>query len=469
MNRNKELAKNTAIITIGKMSTQFLNFFLLPLYTTILSTEEYGLVDLFVTYTSLLMPIVLFQVDQAVFRFLIDERQNEQGQRRVLSTSIGFAALQSLVVIVLFCLVQPFISIQHKWFLLLNILASVTSNMMSQVARGMGDNVTFALGSFASATTQIILNIVLLVVIKMGVTGMLVATVLGHLGCTFVVLIRDKVYKYVSSKEFDRNTLVNILKYAFPLIPNALCWWVLNASDRTIVLFFLGTAANGLLSIGHKFSTVYITIYNIFNLSWTESASLHMNDKDRDVFFTDVINQMFQLFMCVGIGIIACMPFAFSILVNEKFSAAYGIIPVFMLASMLNVVVGLYSVIYVALKKTKEIAKTSIYSGIINIVVHLVLVKFVGLYAAAISSTVAFAIMAVYRYIDLKKYIDVPLNKKKTFLCVLLMVITCAIYYSRSVILQILDLLVVAAVSVVLNKKIINAIVKGILGKILHS
>ena len=285
MNRNKELAKNTAIITIGKMSTQFLNFFLLPLYTTILSTEEYGLVDLFVTYTSLLMPIVLFQVDQAVFRFLIDERQNEQGQRRVLSTSICFAALQSLVVIVLFCLLQPFISIQHKWFLLLNILASVTSNMMSQVARGMGDNVTFALGSFASATTQIILNIVLLVVIKMGVTGMLVATVLGHLGCTFVVLIRDKVYKYVSFKEFDRNTLVNILKYAFPLIPNALCWWVLNASDRTIVLFFLGTAANGLLSIGHKFSTVYITIYNIFNLSWTESASLHMNDKYRDVYY----------------------------------------------------------------------------------------------------------------------------------------------------------------------------------------
>ena len=46
MSRKTELAKNTAILTVGKLCTQCISFFLLPLYTAILSTEEYGTFDL---------------------------------------------------------------------------------------------------------------------------------------------------------------------------------------------------------------------------------------------------------------------------------------------------------------------------------------------------------------------------------------------------------------------------------------
>ena len=57
MNREKTLLKNTAIITIGKICTQAITFFLLPLYTSILSTEEYGTVDLLNTYISIIIII----------------------------------------------------------------------------------------------------------------------------------------------------------------------------------------------------------------------------------------------------------------------------------------------------------------------------------------------------------------------------------------------------------------------------
>lgn len=71
VNKNKELAVNTAILTIGRICTQFMSFFLMPLYTAALSTEEYGVVDLVGTYTSLLLPVALLQIDQALFRFLL--------------------------------------------------------------------------------------------------------------------------------------------------------------------------------------------------------------------------------------------------------------------------------------------------------------------------------------------------------------------------------------------------------------
>ena len=74
MGRSKDLAKNTAILTFGKICTQSISFFMLPLYTSLLNTAEYGLFDLLVTYAALLLPLVNWQLDQGLFRFMLDVR-----------------------------------------------------------------------------------------------------------------------------------------------------------------------------------------------------------------------------------------------------------------------------------------------------------------------------------------------------------------------------------------------------------
>ena len=85
MNRGRELAKNTMIISIGKIGTQFVSFLLLPLYTAKLTTEEYGTVDLLNTYISLLIPIIVFQIEQAIFRYLIDAREKEYEKEKLIT------------------------------------------------------------------------------------------------------------------------------------------------------------------------------------------------------------------------------------------------------------------------------------------------------------------------------------------------------------------------------------------------
>lgn len=70
---------------------------------------------------------------------------------------------------------------------------------------------------------------------------------------------------------FSKNIHLSIFKsvgtYSIPLIPNNLAWWVVNASDRTIIAHFLTTAANGIYSVANKFPNVFISFYNILNLS----------------------------------------------------------------------------------------------------------------------------------------------------------------------------------------------------------
>ena len=457
MQAKKQLAKNTIILALGKISTQSISFFLLPLYTAVLSQEEYGVVDLVTTYSALLLPLILLQVDQALFRFLIDAREVDTERNKILTTILLFGLVQGLALTAIFSVVQIFLSSAYKWYILYTLLANVVSALMLQTARGLGDTMGYTIASSMSAIVQVIGNLVFLLALDMGAAGMLTAVALGNVVPAIFLFVREKLWHCIDWRLVDLELLRQMLRYSMPLVPNALSWWAINASDRVIVSVALGTAVTGLLSVGHKFSTVYIAVYNIFNLAWTESAALHINApaQERDAYFSEVITDMFRLFMCAGIGIIACMPFVFPVLVNQQFGEAYGLVPIFMLASMFHVVVGLYSVIYVALKKSSQIAKTSVVAGIINVVVHLLLLPSCGMYAAPLSTVAGFGTMAIYRYIDLQKYVHVRLRKRTVVGVGALYLITVAAYFSENLLVQGVALIFVAIVSVVSNRSLL--------------
>lgn len=464
MSREKTLFKNTLIITIGKVCTQLITFFLLPLYTSILSTEEYGTVDLLSTLVSLLLPIVTFQVEQAVFRHLIDVRENEQEKKRIISTGIYSVTIQCIIYLIIFFIISPFINNNYKYFLATNVIAYIFASLTQQIARGLGKNTHYAIGSFISAFTTIMFNILFLVVFKFGASGMLMANMIGQLSCALYNCIALKLYKYISFKEFKKELLKKLWKYSVPLIPNAISWWVFNSSDRVIVSAILGIAQNGILSAAHKFPTVYITFYNIFNMSWTEMVSLHINDEDVKEFMNKMVNTMLKLFTAIGIGIIACMPFVYPLMINSKFAEGYNQVPIMILGSIFNVVVGLISTIYVAKKNTKAVANTSIISAIINIVVNLALIKFVGLYAATISTLTAYFIMSIYRLHDLKKrYFEIKIEKPFIITSIIALIPILIAYYSNNLILYVLGLLIAIAYAYFINRENIKQILRMIL------
>lgn len=102
MNRKKELAMNTVILAVGKICTQLINFFLLPLYTSLLTTDDYGVVDLFSTYTALLVPIFNWQLENGLFRFLLECREDRKRQKIVFSTVFIANIIQIVITVIFF-------------------------------------------------------------------------------------------------------------------------------------------------------------------------------------------------------------------------------------------------------------------------------------------------------------------------------------------------------------------------------
>ena len=451
MSKGKDLAKNTAIVSIGKICTQLITFFLLPVYTAVLSNEEYGVVDLLNTLTSLLLPIVTLQIEQGIFRYLIDCRENNEKQIKLITTIIRFMIIQSIACIVIFLCVSPFIHNEYKYFLIANLLMGIFSSLLLQICRGLGDNATYAIGSFITGAFTVVLNVIFIVAFRWGAYGMLGATAISNFICAVYIFLKRKIYKYIKPKQFDKKILKEIIKYSVPLIPNMISWWIVSASDRTIISAVIGIAQNGIYSAANKFSGVFTTLYSVFNLTWTESASININSEDRDEFFSKILDFVIRFFGCLCLGTIAVMPFAFNILINEKFAEAYYQIPILILGSVFNILVSFVGSIYVAKKLTKEIAKTSVISAVINIFVNIVLIKSIGLYAVSISTVIAYALMFIYRWIDVKKYVKFNVNKILMFALTIMYGITIFTYYLKNTMISVVVLVIVVVFAIITN------------------
>lgn len=466
MNKKKQLAKNTIIIFFGKVCTQLISFLLLPLYTAYLATSEYGIVDLIQTYVTLLVPIITLELEMSIFRWLIDSRGKDKETKKLISNDFYILFLSLGIFSILFLIVTSFVHIPFRFIILIDIIVCVLSGNFLQISRGLGKITDFSISCILTGSTTVITNIILIVFCHMQAEGMIISMALANGVCSLYLFLRLKLYKMIDLKQVDHKLLKGMYKYSIPLVPNGISWWIVNVSDRSIISIVLGASFNGLYAISNKFPTIISSLTGIFNLSWSESASLHINSKDRDEFFSDITNTIIRLFSTLGVGMLACMPFIFPIMINSKYHDAYLYIPPLVVGTIFNVAICLYSQIYLAKKMSKQVASTTILGAVINILINVVFIKYIGLFAASLSTMVSYMVMAIYRHFDLKKYVNIKINKMLLVKLFLMFTLISISYYINNVYLNIVSLIIVCIDAYFLNRQLLKDSIKTVLSKI---
>ena len=466
MNKKKQLAKNTLIIFFGRVCTQLISYLLLPLYTSYLVTSEYGIVDLIHTYITLLVPIITLELEMSVFRFLIDSRGKERDTKVLMSNNFYILGISLTIFSVLYLVFTNYVTIPFRFLILFAIIVCVLSGNFLQIARGFGKTIDYSISCILTGVTTIVSNIILICYFHRGAEGMVFSMALANMICALYLFIRCRMYSYIDFSLVDKKLIKDMNRYSIPLIPNGISWWIVNASDRSIIAFVFGAGANGLYAISNKFPTIISSLTGVFNLSWSESAALHINSPDRDEFFSDITNTVIKLFTSMGAGMIACMPFIFPLFIHPQYNEAYQYIPFLVLGTVFNVALCLYSQVYLAKKLSEKVAFTAVLGAIINIVINVLFIRKIGLYAAALSTAISYFIMMVYRHIDLKKYINITIEKGLIIKTIILFTFAIVLYYQNNLYLNIINLLVVCIYAVIINKNILLSGYKVVLNKI---
>ena len=136
MDKYKKLLSNTLILSLGTFASKLLVYFLMPLYTAILSKEQYGTADLITNAANLLIPFCCIGITHGVFRFAADKEENNK-----VVFSSGAAVL--IVSSAIFLILSPLISLisyfdGFVWLLVFYVISSNFHTLAKEYVRAKG-------------------------------------------------------------------------------------------------------------------------------------------------------------------------------------------------------------------------------------------------------------------------------------------------------------------------------------------
>ncbi len=456
----RDLFKNTFIVAIGKFGTQVLSYFLLPLYTTLLSTSEYGTYDLLVTISIFAIPLITIMMEESMFRFLIDE-ETVKGKTKVISTSCIYVLVATSFWCLLSFGVLTILNYQYKTVFIIYLISAIIMKLINGISRGLSKIKIYSLSNFILGALTIILNILFIAKFKWGVNGLLYSTVLANVIASLFVFIKLRLWKLINIKDFEMNRLKEMIKYSFPLVPNNISWYIINISDRIVVVSILGSGVNGIYAIANKFPNILNSVSGFFHIAFKENASLAVKKDDYEKYYNSIYDIVHNAFIAVSLLIISMLPFVFSIFVKKDYIEAYNYIPFLVIAIYYGNMAVFYGNLFTAFKKSKIIGKSTIVGAIINLVVHLSLIYFVGIYAAIISTIVSNYVVALYRKIKIQEYVKLhPI--KNYYLSIFMLLLVTGLYFTKNFYVNVVSLVITIVYVLIVNKELIFDIKKMI-------
>ena len=425
MNEKKRLIKNTGIIAIGNISTKLVSFFLLPLYTTLLSASEYGVFDYILSIATFCVPFVSVLMDESIFRFLIDCKKQEE-KEKVISTS------------------------------LIIVLTGMTGFALIGIPVMQG--LQYALFNFLLGSIQKALNVLFIAVFHMGVDGMLFAAILTQFFVSVIFIFRIRLWKYFNFRIIDSQMAKDLIVYSLPLIPNKVSWTIINLSDRIILMNWLGSKATGLYAVSYKFPNLMDTVYGFFYQSWKESSARVMGEDSQNDFYNNVYETLKNFMYALVLGMSAFMPLVFRVLINKNYYEALLYVPILLLATYFANISGFYGGIFTAYKDTKIMGTTTLTAAILNVTINLLMIHKFGIYAAAISTLVANFVIYLYRRWKVSKYVKLSENKKNIVISIVSTLAIFILFYSKNTLCMCISCFIALLYAGVMNKTLIVAL-----------
>lgn len=467
MNENKTLLKNTGLIAIGNLGAKVLTFLLLPLYTSVLSTEEYGTFDFVVAVSAFLIPVVTLSMNEAMFRFIIEGGTEEEYFRKAVSHSLFL----QLVGMVLLGVAAAGVALLYNPEICLYIWAYVCFSALYTFAtymlRGMGKTKAYTVVSLTKTTLQLLLNVLVVAVLRWGFRGMVFSLCVSEAAAFAFVFVSNKLWRHISMRCLSKERAKKMLRYSLPLVPNTLCGQIINLSDRIIISGFLGAGANGIYSVSCKFPNIIETVYHYFYLAWSESAS-RVIEKGREYakkYYQDLHDTLDNLVFSVVLCMISAMPVLFRIFVKGDYLAGFDYIPLLTLSMYFGSMGRFYSGIYTALKKTGTLATSTMIGAAVSICLNILLISWLGLYAAAVSNLLAQTVVLLIRKIRLRQDVQIRICWKSIAVKVLMAVLVLLLYSYDNWLKTGISLACVMIYAVVANRAILRTIVKKLTKK----
>ena len=453
-----ELKRNTIFIAISSFGSKIINFILAPMYSYFMNTSQYGQMDLITTTVNLLLPFISLNIYAGTFRFSIEASNKDQ--RKVISNSLLICCFVPFIILIVLFILQFWIKIPGVIFIC--VISAILDSLIqttSDYVRGKDNVKLFATFGILSSVVLFFLNLFFLVLLKYELKGWIYSFIITKIIILIYILLRIKIWREFSVKLLDKIKIKKMLQYSTPLIAASSMWWVMNASDRYAISYFLNNDQNGIYAVANKLPAILSLLENVFYQSWETTANKVIKNNNSDEILTNVFNKYFKLLSIGILGLLIVLKPLIVLLFEESYIIAWKCSGILVMCVMVHALAGNLGTIYGVYKKTNGAFLTALVGAIVNIVLNIIFIPKYGIIAAGCTTLASYICVLIIRLIDTKKYVKINLHLNTAIIYILLLFIQLFLFYSLNIYSYCLRFLIFSIV-LFINRKDLIAILK---------
>lgn len=250
----KKVVTNALVYSASGILLKCFTFFLLPLYTAYLSTEEYGLTSVVNSFIHTMMFIVALSLYSAVMRFYVDLKHDKEKLKRFYGTVSLFTMLSGVFWFAVFTVFRAaaskyiFSGASYFPIILIGLLSlffTCQATIYDDILKSQQKALKSSIINMVIFFITLALNITFVVVLKWGAPGSLLAVLISQIVYTAIFLI-DMLPKHEIRFCLDLSLLKDALKYSVPIIPHNLATKIAVLISKVLIG---GTASMGSLGV----------------------------------------------------------------------------------------------------------------------------------------------------------------------------------------------------------------------------
>ena len=421
------LLGNTLVFALGGLAVKAVSLVLMPLYTTALTAGEYGTAELLNSAIEIVLPLLSLGVVEALYRFSIDD---DVPKDELFAGSLVVLGGGALCTGVLCALGSVLWDMEHAGSFFVLFCSVCVFKATTQLARGLGHVRRFVAYGLINALAMVVSTYLLLVRARMGVGGYLWSFTIGYLVGGLAAFLGSAEYRLLVPFRVDRALLRRMLVYSLPLVPNLLSWWLVSVSGRYVVLWGSGLAAAGLFAAASKMPSLINIVASVFQQAWQYSTAREIDSPDRGAFFGSVLRG-YSLATLSTAGLVIALNRPISrVMLQAEFAEGWRYVPLLMLVASFGVISIFFESFYQALKNSGVLMVSTMMGAVVNVILGVALVPFMGPWGAGLAGAVAYMLVLVVRARDLRRRINLPIDRLRlTYQLALLISITACMSF----------------------------------------
>lgn len=464
MNKNigsRNIISNTLSYSIGSILSKILLFLLVPVLSFFLDKDVIGNYDIILTTVAFFIPIVTLEISSSLYKFLLaNGNESVLTKKRYYSSSFLVLILTLLLFLIVSVCLSFLVEIKYFNYGIIMVLCSSLLSYFQKAVRGEKKVTLFSKLNVLNSFMILIFSIGLMLYYEVCIEMVLIATILANILSVIYAMYKISFLRKISFEHIEKDFIKKMLFFSVPLIPNVLSWWIVNMSDKYLILYNLGSDFNGVYAISSRFPGLLIYINSIFILAWqdfnltNEELKLTHKKHFNNEMFLNFIKFQFSIILIL----ISSSKLLMSFMVGDSFFSSYKYMGLIYIGVAFSAFSSYIGALFLKENMTKELLKSSVFAGITNLIISFTLINKIGLFAPALGTFVSYSLMFFVRYKMISSKYNIKLNYYLVCLLTFLAIIFTLLINIENFYIQFIMFFFSLILMYIMNKKVIKII-----------